>query len=189
MGEACCRPHCLPLEPSAEVDDGGAGAGGEAEEEVDLEEEGEGGEHQEQWDHHQDFAEALRRWKKWQAGACNSGSKKTLADCCCSCSCCCLRDTPSTSPTGECRGVKVERASRASGKQVCRNGNLWKPRTLYRRLCPLQHRWHPRFCCVRPEEPPEERPTHQNWTMCRQLINSPSIISGKVQFYSCWKLW
>ena len=51
----------MPLEPSAEVDDGGAGAGGEAEEEVDLEEEGEGGEHQEQWDHHQDFAEALRR--------------------------------------------------------------------------------------------------------------------------------
>ena len=86
-------------------------------------------------------------------------------------------------------GVKVERASRASGEQVYRNGDLWQPRILHRRLCPLQYCWHSRFCCVRPEEPPEERPTHQNWTMCRQLINSPSIISGKVQFYPFWKLW
>ena len=54
---------CVLLEPSLEEwkRDGGAGAGGQVEEQVELEEEGEGGELHQQWDRHQDAAEALRR--------------------------------------------------------------------------------------------------------------------------------
>merc|ERR1712037_190870 len=83
--------------------DGGAGAGGEAEEEAHLGQEGEGGELQEQWDHHQDFAETLRRWKKWQT-VCS----KTLADCCGSRSRCCLCNPPTPSPAGKCRVSRLK---------------------------------------------------------------------------------
>merc|ERR1711971_439201 len=166
---------------------GGAGAGGQVEEQVELEEEGEGGELHQQWDRHQDAAEALRRWKKWQ-GVC-----ETLADCCGAVSCCSLRNTPRPSPAGKCRGVTAEGASRAFGEQIRRNGNLWSLWVSYGRLCCLQHHRHPRFCCLWLEEPPEERATNQNWRMCHQLskIKRPAgtTLDMKSTILFFWNLW
>ena len=109
---ACSSPaECLEL-PAGEwrrERDGGAWPGGQLEEEAEVDQEGEGGD--QQWHHHQDLAETLRRWwpmliylimlkltrwKNWQAGC------KTLAECGRALPCCRLRHPPLPSPTGQC---------------------------------------------------------------------------------------